>query len=1427
MADFTALRAAVQTAENAVTQALYQNVAAPGTSNQTGFANAQQALRAARSALNAALAASLAAGADTAVNLGGDLPIALFPVRIETRFVQSAPAVGIAGVAKIATAAAAFVGPAPVTAAAVAAPPAAPVGTLQIRVYPDELLAQTHEPELTDDEWNAGRAYWTAGDTLASWTALLALFPTPRAAWIVSQTNTTVRPPARAASWTRPATAILPDNFTAFAYRGGVLVVSAVGSAVAEPVTLTMAPAIDATARVTLPGSSIQMDADLLWTVQFAAAKSVGMGLEMPLMAVDWAQGFDLLLVVGTKGSFTVAEAGQQIQSLLDGHHYTRGLAFIPPGTPTSNQPGAPSGYPPADPGGADSFAVERGTPTSGDGLTAAGALGVAPQTMAHIEHTDLQSDAAAQAMLTALWPATLGYHLEQMMAPTDASLSPPWNANAVAAAYDYTRSYVRPGGPLPAFRVGAVPYALLPATSLSRLAAAAPGPLATALASLQPNLLTASAQAARVDPNSADPDGDLVNVLRLNASSMSFLVQVLIGSDFQVMIGKLPGINPASVVTGQALQAGSANSVLRGAGLAVSGTPRIAAASFGQTEAFSGVLVSSLPDRQSPLPDSANYIQWIAGQLASGGADLASDSLPPAYERTLLYQLLRHAVLVEKARIAQPNVREVEVLGLASIEIRAAVTPEMTVAKTGIDTTGIETTGGVIATTGVPPAPPPPVPHMADVTAALGVLAGLPIADLERLFTETLDACSHRFDAWITSLATARLKQLRGGTGAQGTHFGAYGWVQNIKPAAAPFDPGTGGFIHAPSPNHAQTAAILRNGFLARGAPGTLFYALDLSSARVRAGLEILARVRDGESLSEILGTELETRLRADATLASTFLEPLRISYPMPSSSIVDGLAAVLAWRANPTSPHFPSAVLSDVAQLLDSAADLLTAESVYQLVSGNPMGAAAGLDALGQGARPPEPAVAKGPVAGTSVSHRVAVVLDDTAAPGWTAPPTPRASACRYIDGWLGQLLGDPQQTKCRVTTKSGVQVVSLAQLGLRPVDVVALSVAALDGNSEIDLRIRAAAGDPESTVNYAADSSLGAGAITFPALLELAQQADRLLSLARPLLASDFAGTSGGVSDAADPDVAARAQSALNTLSAFDLTTPSTQLSQLRQAALFGFGGAYQADDATPDQLAAVAQRVEAQRQARIHEAAATTDPAEIIRCLFGRRFPMLGQFQVPSEVTPAMTGPAGLNAADVDKWVHKAARVRPGLERWRRMRLFATALGAPAVTWDVVQLPYSSSAPWCALPFSKDGGPSSGTVSIALNRPWKTAPSQEWAGLLIEEWSELIPSPVQQTGIAFHYPAPRSEAPQAILLAVPPADAPAWSTAVLADVVRETFELAQIRLLTPDLLSAFSLLLPATCLSVNSAGDALSTNLWRFAIAPIQWVAVSGS
>jgi hypothetical protein len=81
-----------------------------------------------------------------------------------------------------------------------------------------------------------------------------------------------------------------------------------------------------------------------------------------------------------------------------------------------------------------------------------------------------------------------------------------------------------------------------------------------------------------------------------------------------------------------------------------------------------------------------------------------------------------------------------------------------------------------------------------------------------------------------------------------------------------------------------------------------------------------------------------------------------------------------------------------------------------------------------------------------------------------------------------------------------------------------------------------------------------------------------------------------------------------------------------------------------------------------------------------------------------------------------------------------------------------------------------------------------------GLATGRVERTHPSPAQQTALAFHYPSPR--APQAVLVAIPPVAAATCSTQVLVDIVRETFELARVRLVTPSALGNLSLLLPTT-------------------------------
>ena len=172
--------------------------------------------------------------------------------------------------------------------------------------------------------------------------------------------------------------------------------------------------------------------------------------------------------------------------------------------------------------------------------------------------------------------------------------------------------------------------------------------------------------------------------------------------------------------------------------------------------------------------------------------------------------------------------------------------------------------------------------------------VAMLPTAELDRLLAETLDACSHRLDVWVTAVANAILQRQRSGQTAPGTpalHLGGYGWVENVRPAArravvtgaeatavARLDdsrkqdlpaaarsalqpvmqPQTdnGGFIHAPSMTQAAAAAVLRSGYMThQGTPDAPALAID--GAKERLGGTV-APGRSGVASAPVIATAL-----------------------------------------------------------------------------------------------------------------------------------------------------------------------------------------------------------------------------------------------------------------------------------------------------------------------------------------------------------------------------------------------------------------------------------------------------------------------------------------------------------------------------------------------------------------------------------------
>jgi len=81
----------------------------------------------------------------------------------------------------------------------------------------------------------------------------------------------------------------------------------------------------------------------------------------------------------------------------------------------------------------------------------------------------------------------------------------------------------------------------------------------------------------------------------------------------------------------------------------------------------------------------------------------------------------------------------------------------------------------------------------------------------------------------------------------------------------------------------------------------------------------------------------------------------------------------------------------------------------------------------------------------------------------------------------------------------------------------------------------------------------------------------------------------------------------------------------------------------------------------------------------------------------------------------------------------------------------------------------------------------------------------------------FDAPGAQAPQALLIAVPPDAQPHWSYDALERTLLDTLSLAQIRALDLSHLGEFGQLLPMTYLAENTARVAVSTSFAGLLVA----------
>ncbi|HEU4388231.1 MAG TPA: hypothetical protein VFV34_10570 [Blastocatellia bacterium] len=208
----------------------------------------------------------------------------------------------------------------------------------------------------------------------------------------------------------------------------------------------------------------------------------------------------------------------------------------------------------------------------------------------------------------------------------------------------------------------------------------------------------------------------------------------------------------------------------------------------------------------------------------------------------------------------------------------------------------------------------------------------------------------------------------------------------------------------------------------------------------------------------------------------------------------------------------------------------------------------------------------------------------------------------------------------------------------------------------------------------------------------------------------------------------------------------------------------------------------------------------------RILFGETFNWLPKFSCFNEIDiataaadrnqllqHAINATPGITAAEVvDEWLQGLARVRKPLHRWEIVSTLADALSDVTLGVLPVQIPYRANDSWLAVEFpatdpddpTKPFSVSRDTLSIAAHGNTAFQSGLKQSGVMIDDWTEAIPTEKENTGISFRYNQPNAAPPQALLLAVTPEETGSWNWDDLVGILNDTLQRAKRRAVEPD-------------------------------------------
>ena len=222
-------------------------------------------------------------------------------------------------------------------------------------------------------------------------------------------------------------TAVLPERLVVLGFNGDQQTLLHVGRPIPSELSIGPNPSAPQEEQLRVEDGELVVPDPMQWMTDFDVAVDNGMGFRIDLDSIQARRGFDRLFVLGVRISADPEAGAADLEDLITDHQRSRkGFSVLAQGAPTNNVEDDVSGYTWRDDTDLSFEHFFGQDPTDDpdewrdrkDGRWLAEHLGIDAELLKASPDYYGTDQAEARAMNEALWPATFGYLLDQMMEP-------------------------------------------------------------------------------------------------------------------------------------------------------------------------------------------------------------------------------------------------------------------------------------------------------------------------------------------------------------------------------------------------------------------------------------------------------------------------------------------------------------------------------------------------------------------------------------------------------------------------------------------------------------------------------------------------------------------------------------------------------------------------------------------------------------------------------------------------------------------------------------------------------------------------------------------------------------------------------------------------------------------------------------------------